>query len=132
MPDLLEDPKFATATARWDNYREFDELIAPWFMDHDMEEIVDLAQELRIPCTYVPTFGNLHDDVQLNARDYWVAIEHPAVGRWPYAGAPFKMSQTPWRATRAPLLGEHNEEIYEGSLGLSREEMVRLRERNVI
>ncbi len=132
MPDLAEDPKFATAPDRWDNYREFDELIEPWFMDHDMDEIVELAQELRIPCTYVPTFGKLQDDVQLSARDYWVAIEHPAVGTLPYAGAPFKMSQTPWRATRAPLLGEHNEEVYEGYLGLSREEMVRLRERNVI
>jgi len=132
LPDLLEDLRFATAAVRWDNYKEFDEAVAPWFMEHTMEEIVDLAQELRIPCTYVPTFGQLHDDVQLNARDYWVAIEHPSVGLQPYAGAPFKMSETPWRATRAPLLGEHNEEIYEGVLGLSREEMVRLRERNVI
>ena len=48
-----------------------------------------------------------------------------------YPGAPAKLSETPWQAGRAPLLGEHNEEIY-GRLGHTKEELVRLREEGVI
>ena len=132
MPELLEDPRFATDFGRWDRADELDEVVVPWMMEHTMEEIVTLSQELRIPCTRVPTFGQLLDDHQLGARDYWVAMEHPFAGRQTYAGAPFKMSETPWQVTRAPLLGENNEEIYGGELGCSKEDLVRLRERNII
>ncbi|MFQ5873169.1 MAG: CaiB/BaiF CoA transferase family protein [Dehalococcoidia bacterium] len=131
-PDLIDDPRFASDVSRWDHGEDMDAFIVPWMMERTMEEIVTLAQELRVPCTYVPTFGQLFDDPQLSSRDYWVALEHPFVGQQTYAGAPFTMSETPWQVKRAPLLGEHNEEIYEGELGCSREEMVQLRERNVI
>ncbi|MCH8090263.1 MAG: CoA transferase [Chloroflexi bacterium] len=131
-PDLIDDPKLGTGTSRWENRDEFDEIILPWLMERTMDEIVTAAQDLRIPCTYVPTFGQLFQDRQLRARDYWVALEHPLVGRHTYAGAPFKMDQTPMQVTRAPLLGEHNEEVYCGDLGCSKEDLVRLRERNII
>ena len=131
-PDLIDDPKLGTGTSRWGNKDEFDEIILPWLMERTMDEIVTAAQDLRIPCTYVPTFGQLFQDRQLRARDYWVALEHPLVGRHTYAGAPFKMDQTPMQLTRAPLLGEHNEEVYCGDLGCSKEDLVRLRERNII
>ncbi|MEE9198162.1 MAG: CoA transferase, partial [Dehalococcoidia bacterium] len=131
-PDLLDDPRFATDIERWEHGDEMDEVIGPWLMERTVEEVVTLAQELRIPCARVSTFGQLFEDPQLSARDYWVALEHPFVGRQTYAGAPFKMFETPWQMTRAPLLGEHNEEVYEGELGLSREELVRLRERDII
>ncbi|MFQ5934568.1 MAG: CaiB/BaiF CoA transferase family protein, partial [Dehalococcoidia bacterium] len=131
-PDLLENPRFSSDDEILSHADELDEIIVSWMMEHTMDEIVNLAQDLRIPCTYVPTFGQLLDDVQLSSRDYWIALEHPFVGRQTYAGAPFKMSETPWQMTRAPLLGEHNEEIYGGELGCSKEEMVRLREGNVI
>ena len=131
-PDLLDDPRFVTAEDRWDHRKEYDETIIPWLKGRTMDEIVDAAQSLRIPLTYVPTFGQLFEDIQLSSRDYWVALEHPLAGRRLYAGAPFKMGETPWQVTRAPLLGEHNEDVYCGDMGCSKEELVRLRERNII
>ena len=131
-PDLIDDPRFATAEGRWDHKEEYDESLVDWLMQHTMDEVVEVGQSLRIPVTYVPTYDGLFKDVQLSSRDYWVALEHPLAGRQLYAGAPFKMGETPWHVTRAPLLGEHNEDIYCGDMGLSKEELVRLRERNII
>ncbi|MEK7849124.1 MAG: CoA transferase, partial [Chloroflexota bacterium] len=72
-------------------------------------------------------------DPQYKSRDYFVQSEHPKAGPLTYAGAPFKMSETPWQVRRpAPMLGEHNEEVFCGRLGLSREELVRLRQAGVI
>jgi len=68
----------------------------------------------------------------LQHRKYFVDIEHPVGGKITYPGAPFKMSETPWQAERAPLLGEHNEEVLCRRLGYSQEDLVKLRERNII
>ena len=63
----------------------------------------------------------------LGARGFFQEIEHPAAGRLTYPGPPFRMEAMPWQAARAPLLGEHNEQVYCGELGLSREELADLR-----
>ena len=63
----------------------------------------------------------LTEDPQLNARGYFVEVEHPELGRkFLYPGAPCILSATPWRLyRRPPLLGEHNKEVLGGELGLS-------------
>jgi crotonobetainyl-CoA:carnitine CoA-transferase CaiB-like acyl-CoA transferase len=73
-------------------------------------------------------------DPQLEARDFFVEVEHPDLGRsFLDAGAPYRLSETPWRLrTRAPLLGEHNEAIYAGDLGLTANELETLRRSNTI
>jgi CoA:oxalate CoA-transferase len=71
----------------------------------------------------------LMEDPQYRARGFFQGVDHPLTGPISYPGAPFRMSQTRWRLERpAPLLGEHNEEIYLGRLGLSKGDLVRLRE----
>ena len=59
-------------------------------------------------------------------------VEHPATGKVRYPGAQVKMGDLPYELKPAPLLGEHNEEIYCNRLGYSREDLVRLREQEVI
>jgi crotonobetainyl-CoA:carnitine CoA-transferase CaiB-like acyl-CoA transferase len=61
-----------------------------------------------------------------------VRIDHPAAGSLDYPAAPFKMSITPFRTGRAPLLGEHNEEIYGTELGIGAGELRRLQREGVI
>jgi len=68
----------------------------------------------------------------LGARGFFQEIEHPAAGRLTYPGPPFRMEAMPWQAARAPLLGEHNEQVYCGELGLSREELADLRAGGVV
>ena len=74
------------------------------------------------------------EDEQLRQRQYFVQVPHAELGATlTYAGAPWKLSRTPWRLRRrAPLLGEHTREILSGELGLDDAELNALRQEGVI
>jgi crotonobetainyl-CoA:carnitine CoA-transferase CaiB-like acyl-CoA transferase len=84
------------------------------------------------PAPSALTVQDLLEAPQLRARGFFDEIDHPAAGRLVYPGPPFRPEVMPWEAARAPLLGEHNEEIYCGDLELSRKELVILRASGVI
>jgi len=128
-PGLL-DPKFEGAHRLYAD--EMDELMLPWLLAHDADEIFTSAQTWRFPFAKVLDIDELLEDVQYKDRGFWVEVDHPIAGWLTYPGAPFKMEETPWKAGRAPLLGEHNEEIYCGRLGFTREDLVLLRESGVV
>ncbi len=112
----------------------WEKAIADFFMQHTMKELHEEAQKRFIflaPC-YTPK--EIAEDRQLAARDYWVKVEHPEWGTVvTYPGAPCKLELTPWRIfRRAPLIGEHNVEVFKGELGFSDSELVTLKEANVI
>ena len=132
MPHLLDDPRFQTGFHRLIHAEEFDEMVKPWFLQRTKTEIIESCQEWRVPAAYVNDVADILEDEQYRVREFWVELDHPEAGTLPYAGPPFKMSETPGKYHRAPLLGEHNEEVYMGCLGLSREELDRLREEGVI
>ncbi len=72
-------------------------------------------------------------DEQLNSRDYFHNVDHPSAGVLRYPGAPFRLSATPCRVVRpAPSLGQHNEEILGGELGISQGELRSLSQNGVI
>ncbi len=128
----LKQPKFATSQLRRQNADEFDAVLAKYLMKHTKEEILRDSQDKRLPFGMVITPGELATDPHYSARKFVVDIDHPETGPIPYPSTAMKWSRTPWKAGRAPLHGEHNEEIYCGLLGLAREDLVRLREQDVI
>jgi crotonobetainyl-CoA:carnitine CoA-transferase CaiB-like acyl-CoA transferase len=77
---------------------------------------------------------DIRENEQLKARNYWVNIEHSELGTTiTYPGAFAKLSETPLTfKKRAPLIGEHNPEIYEQELGLSKSELAVLHQSGVI
>ena len=129
-PDLDQHPLFKSGQDRMVQWREFDELLLPWLREHTAEEIVELAQALRMPFAPVPSVSDLLEDGHLTARGFFERVDHPEAGELPYTGPPFRMSETPPRIERAPLLGEHNEETL-SELGYSPEEQTILHERDV-
>jgi crotonobetainyl-CoA:carnitine CoA-transferase CaiB-like acyl-CoA transferase len=73
------------------------------------------------------------EDEHLKVRQYFVEMEHPLAGKLKYPGAPGKFSETPWEMhSPAPLLGEHNEEIYCHRLGYATEELTRLHRGGIV
>ncbi len=80
------------------------------------------------------TLEELFEDEHLIARGFWVDVEHPELGAtFKYPGVPYILSKTPWRLVRrAPLIGEHNTEIYEKELGFTREELSKLSAAGVV
>jgi crotonobetainyl-CoA:carnitine CoA-transferase CaiB-like acyl-CoA transferase len=126
----LGDPElWATPRAHAD---EIDTLLTEWLAGLDRAEAVRRAQELRHPFTVVLTPADLIDDPQFVERGFFTELDHPVAGPMKHLGAPFRMSDTAWESRRAPLLGEHNAEIYCERLGLSLEELSLLRERGIV
>jgi crotonobetainyl-CoA:carnitine CoA-transferase CaiB-like acyl-CoA transferase len=132
MPELTEDPRFIRPSDCLANADALDDLLRPWFEERTRDEIFHTCEQWRVPCAPVTSPGEMLDDPHLNERRFWVEIDHPEAGKLAYPGAPFRMSATPWQAGQAPLLGEHNEEIYCLNLGYTRDDLVLLRETNVI
>ncbi|MCH7699587.1 MAG: CoA transferase [Chloroflexi bacterium] len=110
-PELDQNPLFQSGQERMIRWREVDELIQPFLDTKEAKEIVDFAQALRMPFAPVPTVKDLVEDEHLAARSFFETIDHPEASKLTYAGAPFRMSETPPMINRAPTLGEHNEEF---------------------
>lgn len=129
-PQLLQ-PRLASIL-RYKYAGEVEADIRPWVESRTAGEIFDTGQRWRMPVAKVMGVEDLTGDPQYEARNYFREIDHPQAGTFKYPGAPFKMSETPAEINRAPLLGEHNDEIYIDTLNLGRDELAQLRERNVI
>jgi benzylsuccinate CoA-transferase BbsF subunit len=117
-------PKFANLITRKEHEAELDKWIEEWTVERKAEEVMVLMQDAGVPAGVVETGEDLLEhDIQLKHRHTFVELEHPEVGHYrSQAGAFFKLSKAPLDIDRAPLLGEHNEEVFKGILGLSNEE----------
>jgi formyl-CoA transferase len=109
----------------------FDALIIPWLMNRNKWEIAAEAQELRLAFTPVLSAGELLEDQQLKARGFFDTARHPRLGKMISPGSPAKLSRTPWLSGSAPLLGEHNGEIYRKH-GYTQKELNKLRKAGII
>jgi crotonobetainyl-CoA:carnitine CoA-transferase CaiB-like acyl-CoA transferase len=103
---------------------------AKFFRERTKAEIMAGALEHRIMLFPVSTTKDILENVQLAAREFWVEVEHPELGTTiTYPGAFAKASKTPLQISRrAPLIGEHNQEIYQKELALSKEELLTSRQ----
>ena len=133
MPELVEDPRFTTPQTRREYHGDFDAIFMPWLLGQTQQEVFHSAQSHRIPVVPVNTMDEVLRDAQFNTRGFFVDIEHPVVGKVTYPGLPFKLLETPSEPQKpAPLLGQHNHEVYCERLGYTREDLVRLRESGII
>jgi len=105
-----------------------------FFKTKPKSELYEEGLKRGIIVVPVSTVEDLAQDGQLAARDFWVTVEHPELGEsLTYCGPFIKSSEASPRVRhRAPLIGEHNEEIYRGELGLGSEELVILKQSGVI
>jgi crotonobetainyl-CoA:carnitine CoA-transferase CaiB-like acyl-CoA transferase len=129
-PELDQTEFFKSGQARMVRWQEFDELLLPWLREHDAQEIVMTAQALRMPFALVPSVKDLLEDPHLGERGFFRRVDHPEAGELPYAGPPFRMTETPPQIERAPTLGEHNEAVL-SELGYTKADQDILRERSV-
>jgi len=132
MPELKDDPRFQNIFST-EAGMEFDAIWYSWLADHGKHELFDIFLKSKIASAPVNSPEDLLNNVQLKAREYFVEVDHPKTGKVTYPGAPFKLSESPWKIRYpAPLLGQHNEEIYCRQLGYSKEDLVKLREGGII
>lgn len=130
----LKDPKFATAEGRLEHAAELDGILSEIFGRGRKFDLFYAANKTRrLIYGVVQSPDEVLASPQYAARGYFVEVDHPVAGRLPYPGAPFIMGATPWRArSPAPLLGQHNAQVYCDRLGYSRGDLARLSEAGVI
>ncbi len=132
-PDWTEAELFKNPALRSEHQQDCNKLIELWTMQYTMDEIDRLGMEFDVPLAPVRTVKEVANDVQLAYRNYFAEIDHPVAGRLKYPGAPYKLSATPWEVKRpAPLLGEHNDEVYGQILGYSRKDIAGLKQAGII
>ncbi len=117
-----------------DELQGYEDKIARFFLNHTKKELYDGAIKRGIILYPVNTIGDLVNDQQLKGRGFWVNVNHPELGEdLIYPGSFIRTSEKSLTINRrAPLIGEHNLEIYEGELGFSRKEILMLKEAGVI
>lgn len=108
-----------------DEVAHIEDVWEAFLMTHTREELFVGAQSRKVRLFPVNDARSVVEDVGLKERSYFVEVEHDELGRSiTYPGPPYRLSATPWTISkRAPLIGEHNNEIYEGELGLTKSEI---------
>jgi len=130
---MVMDPEAYTKFLKED-YAPVDKCLREFLKSHTKEELYNGAQQRRLQLSMVSTVEDLMNNPQLEALGYFNDIEHDELGRTlKYPGAPYHLSETPWKIRRrAPLIGEHNQEIYEKELNFSPEEINLWKQKNII
>lgn len=132
-PAWTDDEICQSEETRTLNALKITSLVQAWMMNQPQEDVFRSGQQKGVPIGTVNSPRDLVNSPQLRTRGFFVEIEHPEAGRIEYPTAAYRFSKTPWSAQRpAPLLGEHNERIYCGLLGYSREELVKMGQAGVI
>jgi CoA:oxalate CoA-transferase len=126
-PDLFEDPRFRTQADRTVNNDELMAEFYAWAATESKQELYERAGAARAPITYVHTMEDLLRSPQLNSRAFLTRIDHPRAGDAVYPGPPWWIGPDGWSTGRAPLLGEHTEEVLRDLAGISAREVGRVR-----
>ena len=131
-PEWAKDPRFRNRTVMNNEHAdEVDGYVEEWLMQHTKAELLALALEHRVPLAPVRGFDEVRNDESL--ADQFIAIERPDTGPISFPGPPYKLAgQEPGLPRPAPLLGQHNPDIYCDVLGYTKEELVKLYQTGII
>jgi len=125
---------FDQAKATGESVRMIEKPIQNFFMAHTMKELYEGAVKRGIMLTPVATPKEILEDPHLASRNFWEKVTHPKWGKtFFFPGPAARLSLTPCTLRRrAPMLGEHNEEIYTEELGISRDRLKIMLEEGII
>jgi crotonobetainyl-CoA:carnitine CoA-transferase CaiB-like acyl-CoA transferase len=125
-PDFAQVPQ-----EEWD---KLEEPTAEFFMSKTKAELLDGAVEHKVMLYPVSTTADMMGNPQLIARDFWKPVKHPELDDTITYPGPFVLASEspPGISGRAPLIGEHNQDIYQDELGISKDKLVMLKQGGVI
>ena len=131
--DLLDDPRFADDDLRWEHGDELNDLTQTWCDGKTKAEVMAALEAAKLPAAPMYTTQDVLDDEHIRTMGYLRTSEFPGVdGGVPIIETPFRMSQTPGEIRhRAPLLGEHTDEIL-AELGYDAAAIAGLRAREIV
>ena len=131
-PELGEDPRYADRRDRVQIVDELDAKIEAWTSQRPKQEALEILAGAGVPCGAVLDSAEVLKDKHLRQTGFIVDLEHPRRGKYPMPANPVRLSDSPTDVVRAPLLGEHNVEVYGKLLGYGEPEIESLRHDGVI
>ena len=130
--DQLDDPRFATPQDRAKHQDEIDELLSSWTRERRKVEVMETLGRAGVPAGAVFDTNELLHDPALRERGMFPTVQHPVRGDFTMPGWPVKMSDSEVPVVTAPLLGQHNQDVYGEWLGYPPEQVAELREAKAI
>ena len=132
-PAAISGPEFEKMSYRRQHPEVVVGAIAEFCSRHTKEELYEEGQKRRIAVTPINTAGEFINSEQVKERGTFIDMQHPVIGKYAHFGPVPRLSDSPGAVTRtAPLLGQHNTEIYCGELGMTNDDLVALRAEGVI
>jgi len=132
-PEWAKDPRFTSNRARVENRDVIDGFINEALSHDDADVWLDKLKAVGVPSGRINSVADALDDPHTAARDMIETVEHSTIGALKMLGIPFKFSDTACSVRRAPpTLGQHNDEILKGELGLDEKAIAELRQEKVI
>ncbi len=127
-PELAADPRFRDVARRLQAADELEAAVAGWVTGRTVAEATEAFAGAGIPVGPVAELADVVASAQIAERRMLVEVEHPTLGPVTLTGVPVKLSATPGAVRKAPpIVGEDNDRVYGGLLGLSRGEIAALR-----
>jgi crotonobetainyl-CoA:carnitine CoA-transferase CaiB-like acyl-CoA transferase len=137
--EVMENPEWASEEIfndrmkRADNWEALKIFLEEYVSQQTVLDLYRKVQAKRVPFAPVSTMGDLLNSEHLKARGFFVEMAHPVAGTYKYPGAPLKYGATPWEIRMpAPVLGQHNDEIFGRRLGLAPARLAELKRTGVI
>ena len=129
----LQDEKFATGGGRIEHGEELKELLTQGLAQWDRKPLFQASGESRLVFGMAQDAGDLYHCPHLRERGFYHEVNHPVAGAADYPGLGPRLSDMEYQVAHpAPLLGQHNQEIFCGELGYAIEDLVKLREMGAI
>ena len=124
-PALARRPDLATAAGRQAGHDELDRILAGWCAGQPVETLVEALLAAGVPAAEVVAPRDIAANPQLRARRFYETFDHPVTGRHDLPGLPFRMvgRRGGWLRSPAPTLGQHNDEVIGGLLGVAADEL---------
>jgi len=122
-PQWKTDADYATAPARLPRLRQIFDAIEQWTVTKTKFEVMDICNKLDIPVGPILSMKELAEEPSLRATGTVVEVDHPVRGAYLTVGNPIKLSDSPADVRRAPLLGEHTDEVLRDVLGYAEREI---------
>jgi crotonobetainyl-CoA:carnitine CoA-transferase CaiB-like acyl-CoA transferase len=131
--ELLDDPRFGDDDLRWANGDVLNDIMAQWCADKTKADVLDLLESAKLPAAPMHSPQDVLDDPHVEAMGYLQRVPFPGAAHdVPIISTPFRLSATPGTIRRrAPLLGEHTDEILD-EIGYAAADIAGLKARHVV
>jgi formyl-CoA transferase len=126
-PEWKTDPDYATPPARLPRLRRIFDTVEQWTVTMTKFEVMEICNKHDIPVGPILSMKEIAEEPSLRATGTVVEVDHPTRGPYLTVGNPIKLSDSPADVRRAPLLGEHTDEILRRVLGYSDKEIAEIR-----